>query len=177
MRYNHFEKEGMAMEKETEAIIAEVRALLANLRARGIPDDQIDNLIGEPEEGRIQMDKRGVISLPDYGDVQIYLNPMERTLYILLMRYPQGIPVDDLYLYYDELCGIYSKQTVFGDMDIVKDAVGALVDDYKTTLYTNVSRIKKKITDKLGRKAAPYIIIRENGTYSIKVSRNLVSGM
>ena len=118
------------MEKETEAIIAEVRALLANLRARGIPDDQIDNLIGEPEEGRIQMDKRGVISLPDYGDVQIYLNPMERTLYILLMRYPQGIPVDDLYLYYDELCGIYSKQTVFGDMDIVKDAVGALVEDY-----------------------------------------------
>ena len=74
-------------------------------------------------------------------------------------------------------CGIYSKQTVFGDMDVVRDAVGALVDDYKTTLYTNVSRIKKKITDKLGRKAAPYIITRENGTYSIKVSRDLVSGM
>ena len=62
-------------------------------------------------------------------------------------------------------------------MDVVKDAVGAFVDDYKATLYTNVSRIKKKITDKLGRKAAPYIITRENGTYSIKVSRDLVSGM
>ena len=58
MRYNHFEKGGMAMDKETEAIIAEVRALLANLRAKGIPDDQIDHLIGEPEEGRIQMDKK-----------------------------------------------------------------------------------------------------------------------
>lgn len=166
------------MDKETEAIVTEVRVLLANLRDIGISGDQIGNLIGELEEGRIQMDKRGVISLPDYGGVQIYLNPMERTLYILLMRYPQGIPVDDLYLYYDELCEIYSKQIVFGDMDVVKDAVGALVDDYKTTLlYECLQDKEKDYRKKLGRKAAPYIITREKGAYSIKVSRDLVSGM
>ena len=167
----------MAMDKETESIVAEIKALLADLRAKGISEDQIDSLLGEQAQGRIQMDSAGAITLPDYGGATIYLNPMERTLYILIMRYPQGIPVDDLYLYYDELCKIYSRQTVYDDEDIVKDAVGALVDDYKTTLYTNVSRIKKKITDKLGKKAAPYIISREKNIYRIKVSRDLVSGM
>lgn len=165
------------MDKETEYIVAEIKALLSDLRAKGIPEETIEGIISETRQGRIQLNTNGTLYLPDYGGVSVRLNPMERTLYILLMRYPQGIPVDDLYLYYDELCKIYMKQTVYDDVEIAKDAVGALVDDCKTTLYTNVSRIKKKMIDKLGRKAIPYIISRENDVYSIKVSRDLVSGM
>ena len=41
--------------------------------------------------------------LPDCQNMKIRLTSMERSLYILLLRYPEGIPVDDLYLYYDEL--------------------------------------------------------------------------
>lgn len=165
------------MDKETEYIVAEIKALLSDLRAKGIPEETIEGIISETGQGRIQLNTNGTLYLPDYGGVSVRLNPMERTLYILLMRYPQGIPVDDLYLYYDELCRIYMKQTVYDDMELAKDAVGALVDDCKTTLYTNVSRIKKKMIDKLGRKAEPYIISRDNDIYSIKVSRDLVSGM
>ena len=114
--------------------------------------------------------------LPDRQNMKIRLTPMERTLYILLLRYPEGIPVDDLYLYYDELLNIYLSQTVYDDMDAAQEAVGALVDDYKTTLYTNVSRIKKKLTDKLGQKvAAPLLITRADGVYRIPLKRELVS--
>ena len=68
------------------------------------------------------------------------------------------------------------SQTVYDDMDAAKEAVGALVDDYKTTLYTNVSRIKKKLTDKLGQKvAAPLLITRADGVYRIPLKRELVS--
>ena len=68
------------------------------------------------------------------------------------------------------------SQTVYDDMDAAQEAVGALVDDYKTTLYTNVSRIKKKLTDKLGQKvAAPLLITRTDGVYKIPVKRELVS--
>ena len=114
--------------------------------------------------------------LPDCQNMKIRLTPMERTLYILLLRYPEGIPADDLYLYYDELLKIYMSQTVYDDMDAAQEAVGALVDDYKTTLYTNVSRIKKKLTDKLGQKAAaPLLITRADGVYRIPLKRELVS--
>ena len=68
------------------------------------------------------------------------------------------------------------SQTVYDDRDATEEAAGALVDDYKATLYTNVSRIKKKLTDQLGQKAvAPLLITRTDGVYKIPVKRELVS--
>ena len=51
----------------------------------------------------VVVDSRGYLMLPDCQNMKMRLTPMERSLYILLLRYPEGIPVDDLYLYYDEL--------------------------------------------------------------------------
>ena len=51
------------------------------------------------------------------------------------------------------------------------DTKGMLVlpDEEKVTWYTNVSRIKRKISDKLGKRAAEQYIIRrgEDGLYRI----------
>lgn len=161
---------------ETEAIVEQIRSLLSELRAKGISEDAIDSLLGQRADQRIVVDGRGYLQLPDCRNVKVRLTPMERTLYIFLLRYPEGIPVDDLYLYYDELLKIYSSQTVYDDAEAAKEAVGALVDDCKTTLYTNVSRIKKKLVDKLGAKvAAPLLITRTDGIYRIPVERRLVS--
>ena len=161
---------------ETEAIVEQIKSLLAELRAKGISEDIIDSMIGPGVDYRVVVDSRGYLMLPDCQNMKIRLTPMERSLYILLLRYPEGIPVDDLYLYYDELLKIYMSQTVYDDMDAAQEAVGALVDDYKTTLYTNVSRIKQKLTDKLGQKAAaPLLITRADGVYRIPLKRELVS--
>ena len=161
---------------ETEAIVEQIKALLQELRAKGISEDMIDSMIGPGADYRVVVDSRGYLMLPDCQNMKIRLTPMERSLYILLLRYPEGIPVDDLYLYYDELLKIYMSQTVYDDMDAAQEAVGALVDDYKTTLYTNISRIKKKLTDKLGQKAAaPLLITRTDGVYRIPLKRELVS--
>lgn len=163
---------------ETETIVEQIKALLGELRANGISEESIDSLLSAPAEGRLVIDGTRGIRFPDNGDVRIRLTPMERSLYILLLRYPQGIPVEDLYLYYDELVRIYEGHAVYSDLETIRDAVGALVDDYRTTLYTNVSRIKKKLTDKLGvRGALPYLITREDGIYRIPLSRSLVSGL
>ena len=165
------------MEKATtESIVAEIRALLEDLRSRGLPEDTIEALVTERKTGRIILDREG-LTLPEYDGVRIRLTPMERTLYILVMRYPQGIPVEELWRYYDELCDIYGKQTVYDDRDMILSAVEALCDDYRTTLYTNVSRIRKKLMDKLGKRAAePYLISRgADNMYRIPVDRSLVS--
>jgi hypothetical protein len=52
-----------------------------------------------------------MLVLPDEGNVKIKLTPMERTLYILFLRYPEGINADELWRYWDELCDIYGSQT------------------------------------------------------------------
>ena len=78
----------------------------------------------------------------------------------------------------DELCDIYGSQTVYDDIDLIEDAVEGICDEEKVTWYTNVSRIKRKITDKLGKRAAEhYIIKREtDGLYRIGASLLTVEG-
>ena len=69
-------------------------------------------------------------------------------------------------------CDIYGSQTVYDDIDLIEDAVEGICDEEKVTWYTNVSRIKRKITDKLGKRSAEqYIIMREtDGLYRIGAS-------
>ena len=78
----------------------------------------------------------------------------------------------------DELCDIYGSQTVYDDIDLIEDAVEGICDEEKVTWYTNVSRIKRKITDKLGKRAAEhYIIKREtDGLYRIGASLLTIEG-
>ena len=54
-------------------------------------------------------------------------------------------------------------------MDMIEDAVEGICDEEKVSWYTNVSRIKRKITDRLGKRAAEQYIIRrgEDGLYRI----------
>ena len=62
---------------------------------------------------------------------------------------------------------------VYDDKNLIEDAVEGICDEEKVTWYTNVSRIKRKITDKLGKRAAEQYIIRrgEDGLYRIKAQR------
>lgn len=167
----------LVLDDDTKALVLAVKDLLKDLRARGLNDDQIDALVKRDGPGRISLERNGILSLPDYGDVKIYLNPMERTLYTLLLRYDDGISADDIWKYYDELCEIYRKQTVFDDPDQIEAAVDALCDDDRATLQTNISRIKRKLVDKVGRIAADqYAIVRgKDGVYRIAVPRDLVA--
>ena len=131
----------LVLDDDTKALVLAVKDLLKDLRARGLNDDQIDDLVKRDGPGRITLDTNGILTLPDYGNVKIYLNPMERTLYTLL-----------------------------------EAAVDALCDDDRATLQTNVSRIKRKLVEKVGKIAADqYAIVRgKDNVYRIAVPRDLV---
>lgn len=160
---------------ETEEIVNQIKSLMQQLKAQGFTEEDIDLMLSASDESRLTIDRRGNLIF-DNLTARIKLTPMERTLYMFLLRYPEGVPVEDLYMYFDELVEIYMTVTVFDDREVSLDAVGALVDDSRTTLYSNVSRIKRKLTDSLGvRGAAPFIIQRSGDIYRIPINRSLVS--
>ena len=68
-----------------------------------------------------------------------------------------------------EIDTILSQQQKPGRAYINSRGMLVLPDEEKVTWYTNVSRIKRKITDKLGKRAAEQYIIRrgEDGLYRI----------
>lgn len=104
--------------------------------------------------------RRGIILLPD-ENMYVVLNPMERTLYRLFLSHPEGIIVDSLPAYWQELCAIYEQESCFDDKPLRDNAMESLCSESKKVFYCNVSRIKKKFVSALGtRKAAPFIIRR-----------------
>ncbi len=101
---------GLMMDEDAASIVAQIKTLLRQLRTKGATDKDIDSLLAEEEKpGRAYVDSAGMLVLPDAGNVKIKLTPMERTLYILFLRYPEGINADELWRYRDELCGIYGS--------------------------------------------------------------------
>lgn len=165
----------LAIDNDTHTIVRTVRTLLNQLRNRGLDQTTIDNLLHERSCGKISLDQNGVLSLS--LNKKVYLNPVERSLYILFLKHDQGISAKDIWQYYDELCEIYSHQTVYDEKDRIEAVVDALCDDNKATFHTNISRIKRKISDTVGKiEAEKYAIVRDKtGVYRIAVSRNLVT--
>ena len=159
----------LMMDEDAASIVAQIKTLLRQLRTKGATEKEIDSLLTDQQPGRAYINTQGKLVLPDEGGVQIKLTPMERTLYILFLRYPDGINADELWRYWDELCKIYGSQMIYDDKDLIEDAVEGICDEEKVTWYTNVSRIKKKVSDKLGKRAAEQYIIKrgEDGLYRI----------
>jgi hypothetical protein len=169
---------GLMMDEDAASIVAQIKTLLRQLRTKGATDKEIDSLLIEEEKpGRAYIDSTGNLVLPDAGNAKIKLTPMERTLYILFLRYPEGINADELWRYWDELCEIYGSQMIYDDKNLIEDAVESICDEEKVTWYTNVSRIKRKITDKLGKRAAEQYIIKrgEDGLYRISALAMMIS--
>ena len=163
----------LMMDEDAASIVAQIRNLLGQLRIKGITDKEIDTILTQQKPGRAYVNSRGMLVLPDENGVQIKLTPMERTLYILFLRYPDGINADELWRYWDEVCDIYGSQTVYDDINLIEDAVEGICDEEKVTWYTNVSRVKRKITDKLGKRVAEQYIIRrgDDGLYRISAKQ------
>ena len=147
------------------------------MRAKGLDDDDLKDMLLTRDEKGIVLYTDGKVSLLDYGK-KVKFSPMERALYTLMLKYVDGITGEDLWKYYDELVGIYGRMARFEDADVVADAVDTLLDDSRVTLYSNLFRIKRKITDAAGAAAArKYAILRgKDNAYRIAVSRDLVSG-
>ena len=78
--------------------------------------------------------------------------------------------------YHNELYAIYRTQTVYDDPERIEAAVDTLCDDSRAALQITVSRIKRKIVEKVGKVAAgQYAIVRgRDGVYRINVPREMV---
>ena len=103
---------------------------------------------------------RGHILIPEAG-LEIYFNPVERTLLCLFMAHPEGILADNLLLHWQELHSYYERESLYDDPCLRDNALESLCAESKKVFYSNISRIKKKFVAALGaRKARGYYIKR-----------------
>ena len=97
-------------EGDTEELIEEVREKIAKLRQRGISQHILEQLIHvEDKLSRIVITKDYRILLPDYHDMEIKLEPINKAVYLLFLKHPEGIIFKHLPDYRKELANIYEK--------------------------------------------------------------------
>ena len=124
---------------------------------------------------RLFVKENGSICLKDRNYLEIKMNAISKALYILFLKHEEGIRLNYLVDYKNQLLRIYKHISTYSDEKLLKQAVENIVDVTGTTLNANISRIKKAFTDVLGEDAKDYLIQGErNEPKAIPFDRKLV---
>ncbi|OLY90719.1 hypothetical protein SAMN05444008_101391 [Cnuella takakiae] len=125
---------------------------------------------------RLVVNTAGRILLPDYGNLEIKLTPLEKTLYLFFLNHPEGVLLPDLVDHRAELRKLYGRFSNSGLLAEVHNGVEGLVDVTSNSASEKISRIKAAFTKALGADlAAQYIIKGEKAKpKSIALDRSLV---
>ncbi len=93
---------------EINTLLDEVRERIEKLEQRGISRNLLLRYLGkEPELSRIVITKDFRIVLPDYNNMEIKMEPINKAVYLLFLRHPEGIIFKHLPDYRKELANLY----------------------------------------------------------------------
>jgi hypothetical protein len=126
-----------------------------------------------------RMEIRGLsktIYLTDLGDLQINLNPKERSLYLLYMNHPEGIQRSFLIDYKSELRSYYAQISNQATNELIDQAINRLVDITDNNMNEIMARIRSKFKIAVGEEQAKdySITFTPEGTHKILLNRELV---
>ena len=105
------------------------------------------------------INKRHQIFLPNYENIEIKFTPLEKTLYFLFLKHPEGILMSNLFEHRQELNDIYTEIYSRGTLKEMERSIQDLSNATKNSASEKISSIKRKFTDSIGKNLIePYII-------------------
>jgi hypothetical protein len=124
---------------------------------------------------KLRITKKHKIYLPGFSNLEICLRPLEKILYFLFLKHPEGIMLSFLCNYRDELNKMYEEITL-GNHNEMRGRINQLVDVTDNSASEKISLIKKEFTKKTGDTFAQHYIIKGgNGEHKkIALDRQLV---
>ncbi|BBE17858.1 hypothetical protein AQPE_2017 [Aquipluma nitroreducens] len=95
------------------------------------------------------------ITLPDYGNMIVEMPRLPKALYYFFLKHPEGVMLNSLSDYKEELRTIYERISNKSDKEEIARNIERLVDPLDNSVNVNCSRIKnafvKLIDDRLAR--------------------------
>ena len=121
--------------------------------------------------------------LTDLGDLEVNLNPKERSLYLVFLNHPEGISRTNLIEYSKELKSFYNTFSKTWDSLLyleriikIEESIALLTNPLEDNFMQVLSRIRRKFKDTVGEEQyKTYSIESFDGTYKITLDRELVS--
>lgn len=115
------------------------------------------------------------IFLTDLGNLEVKLNPKERTFFIFFLKHPDGVQLSHLMDHVYEIKYLYEKFSKRSSADIINEAATRMVDPLDENQLQVFSRIRRKFKDLLGANMSNYYTINViDNKYKIILNRELI---
>ncbi len=125
---------------------------------------------------RIVIDNKKRIFLPDFGNIEIKLRPLEKTLYLFYLDHPEGVGLSFLRGKKAELKAIYSELTGSENLKEMDDRIDDIVNITTNSAFQKISKIKAAFVKAIGEELAQHYYIQ--GGYEeakkIVIDRNML---
>lgn len=94
------------------------------------------------------------IILEDYDQLEIKLNPLHKSIYLLFLNHPEGIYFSNMGNYKEELMDWYYKLSNRKISDKFEKSISDICNPAENSLYEKLSRIKKEFITQMDDKVA-----------------------
>jgi len=132
-------------------------AILESLRVKML---YAQNFKQNSPPSRLTIGRGGRIFLKDYENIEIRMPSMEKALYILFLRHPEGIYLSSLSDYRAELVEIYTSISTRGMREDMARRIIDLTNIVNDQVSVKLSRIKRAFIDAIGSSLAEQYIIQ-----------------
>ena len=123
-------------EKETEELLTFVRLALREVERRG----KVRRPVTQPV--RITRSLRVYI-----GPQELKVRPMAKTVLLLFLRHPEGIPLKDIVDYRVELAAYYRRVSRCSEPGEIEKRVLRILDYFNNDLNVNIARVNKAVAE------------------------------
>ena len=162
---------------KAEELMKEVQLKLDLLRSYGVSEMVLQELFESSTKiSRLEITKAYKIFLPDYNNMEIKLEPLNKAVFILFLKHNEGILFKHLVDYREELEEIYSKVIGQKCEEKHKESIAAICDPTKNSINEKCARIREAFISKFDERLAKnYFVTGERGEVKrITLSRELV---
>lgn len=178
IRFMKGEDEDEDIDPESLSILMQAREKIEMVEQRGYSRAVINRLINrKPKLSRILITKDYRILLPDYKNKEIILDDLPKALFLLYLKYSEGIAFASLKNYKEELTKIYAYIKGKSDaVEVNETRINNLIKPKSTTINPNRTRVNTAFMEAFDSHLSDYYIIQgeKKMPYKIMIDRNLV---
>ena len=141
-------------------LVEEVRERIKMLQEYGLPENLLFNLLKEKQKlSRLVVTKDMRIVLPDYNDMEIKMEPINKAVYLLFLKHPEGIIFKYLPDYRKELADIYQKIKPLGLNERALQSIEDVTNPCLNSINEKCARIKGAFISKFSDNLAKHYYI------------------
>ena len=162
---------------EVAIIIKEVREKVNLLREKGLTENLLRKIFQEsPKLSRLVITRDYRITLPDYKNKEIKMEPINKAVYLLFLKHPEGIIFKHLPDYRKELAEIYQKIKPLGLNERAIQSIEDVTNPCLNSINEKCARIRSAFISQFDESIAKNYFVTGNRGEAKKISlpRDLV---